>query len=53
MVCFFILQIFSNMLEINMYSIIDSNMFGVTIGDNFLFSIGIKRFYNCKHVVEE
>jgi hypothetical protein len=36
-----------------MYSIIDSKVFGVTIGDNFLFSIVAKRFYNCKHMVEE
>jgi hypothetical protein len=41
------------MLEINMHSIIDSNVFGVTIGDNFLFAIGVERFYDCKHLVEE
>jgi hypothetical protein len=36
-----------------MYSIIDSNVFGVTIGDFFLFAIGVERFYNCKHVVKD
>ncbi len=41
------------MLEINMYSIIDSKVFGVTIGDNFLFSIVVKRSYDYKHMVEE
>jgi hypothetical protein len=41
------------MLEINVYSTIDSNVFGVTIGDKFLFAIGVERFYNCKHTVEE
>ncbi len=35
-----------------MYSIIDSKVFGVTIGDNFLFAIGVERFYNYKHAVE-
>jgi hypothetical protein len=39
------------MLEINMYSIIDSKVFNVIVGDNFLFAIGVKRFYNYKHVV--
>jgi hypothetical protein len=41
------------MLESNVYSIIDSNVFGVIIGEIFLFAIGVERFYNCKHVVEE
>jgi hypothetical protein len=41
------------MFEINVYSIIDSNMFGVTIGDKYIFSIGIERFYDCKHTIEE
>jgi hypothetical protein len=36
-----------------MYLIIDSKVFGVTIGDNFLFAIIVKRFYNYKHVVEK
>ncbi len=36
-----------------MYSIIDSKVFGVTIGDNFLFSIVVKRSYDYKHMVEE
>jgi hypothetical protein len=36
------------MLDINMYSIIVSKVFGVTIGDNFLFAIVVERFYNCK-----
>jgi hypothetical protein len=35
-----------------MYSIMDSKVFGVTFGDNFLFAIGIERFYDCKHVVK-
>ncbi len=50
---FVILQILFSMLEINMYSIITSNVFGVIVGDNFLFTIGVERFYNCKHSVEE
>jgi hypothetical protein len=41
------------MLDINVHLIIDSKVFGVTIGDNFLFAIIVKRFYDCKHVVEE
>ncbi len=41
------------MLEINVYSIIDSKVFGVTIGDNFLFAIVVKSFYDYKHMVEE
>jgi hypothetical protein len=36
-----------------MHLIIDSKLFGVTIGDNFLLAIIVKRFYDCKHVVEE
>jgi hypothetical protein len=36
-----------------MYSMINSNVFGVTIGEVFLFAIGVERFYNCKHVVED
>jgi len=41
---FVIMQILSNMLEINMYSIIDSKVFGVTIGNNFLFAIVVEKF---------
>jgi len=41
------------MLMINMYSIIDSKVFGLTIGDNFIFAIIVERFYNCKHMIEE
>ncbi len=41
------------MLKINVYSIIDSKVFGVIISVNFLFSIAIKRFNYYKHVVEE
>ncbi len=41
------------MLDINMYSIIISKVFGVIVGDNFLFASIIKRFYNCKQVVEK
>jgi len=40
------------MLEINIYSIIDSNVFGVTIGVNFLLAIIEYRFNDCKHMVE-
>jgi hypothetical protein len=40
------------MLEINMYSIIDSKVFSVTVGDNFLFAIGVERFYDYKHMGE-
>jgi hypothetical protein len=50
---FVILQILSNMFESNVYSIIHSNVFSVTIGEIFLFAIGVERFYNCKHAVEE
>jgi hypothetical protein len=41
------------MFEINVYSIINSKVFGLTIGDKFLFAIVVKRFYDCKRVVEE
>ncbi len=41
------------MFEINMYSIIDSKVFGVIVGDNFLFAIGIERSYDYKHTIEE
>jgi hypothetical protein len=41
------------MLEINVYSIIDSKVFGVTIGANFIFTIVIERSNDCKHVVEK
>ncbi len=50
---FVIFQILFSMLKINVYSIIDSNVFSVTVGDNFLFAIGVKSFYDCKHAVEE
>jgi hypothetical protein len=50
---FVISQMFLNMLEINVYSIIDSKVFGVTVGDNSFFTIGVKWFYNCKHAIEE
>jgi len=50
---FVISQILFSMLESNVYSIIDSNMFGVTVGENFLFVIGVERFYNCNYAVEE
>jgi hypothetical protein len=36
---FVISQILSSMLVINMYPIIDYKVFGLTIGDSFLFSI--------------
>jgi hypothetical protein len=52
MVFFVTLQIFSSMLEINVYSNIDSKVFGMIVGDNFLFAIVVKRFYNYKHVIE-
>ncbi len=51
MVFFVISQILSNMFNINMYSIIVSNVFGVTISDNYLFAIVVERFYNCKHTI--
>jgi hypothetical protein len=41
------------MIEINMYSIIDFNVFGLTISDNFFFAIIVERFYDCNHAVEE
>jgi hypothetical protein len=41
------------MLEINMYPIIDSKVFGVIIGDNFLFAIGVERSYDYKHKIKE
>ncbi len=40
------------MLEINIYSIIDSKVFGVTIGVNFLLAIVEQSFNDCKHMVE-
>jgi hypothetical protein len=33
------------MLKSNVYSIIDSNMFGMTVGEKIIFSIGVERFY--------
>jgi hypothetical protein len=44
-------HILSSMFEINVYSIIDSKVFGVTIGVNFLLPILKQRFDDCKHVV--
>jgi hypothetical protein len=41
------------MFENNMYSIINSNVFGVMVGKKIIFAIGVERFYNCKHAVEE
>jgi hypothetical protein len=41
MVFFVILQILSSMFEINVYSLIDSKVFGVIVGDNFLFAIRV------------
>jgi hypothetical protein len=41
------------MLEINMYSIIDSKVFGVIVGNNFHFAIGVERSYDYKHAVEK
>jgi len=41
------------MLEINVYSIIHSKVFGVIVGDNFLFAIRVERFYHCKHSIKE
>jgi hypothetical protein len=35
---------------INVYSIIDCNVFGLTIGDKKYFVIVVKRFYDYKHV---
>jgi hypothetical protein len=39
------------MLEIKVYSIIVSKVFGVTIVVNFLFAIVKQKFSNCKWVV--
>jgi len=50
-VFFFTSHIPINILEINIYSIIDSNVFGVTIGVNFLLVILEQRFNDCKHMV--
>jgi hypothetical protein len=41
------------MFVINVYSIINSNMFDVTVDDHFLFAIGVETFYDCKQVVEK
>jgi hypothetical protein len=49
---FVISHIISSMLEINVYSIIDSKVFGVTIGVNFLLALVKYKFNNCNHVVE-
>jgi hypothetical protein len=40
-------------LDMNMYSIVFSKVFGVIVGNNFFFAIIVKRFYNCKQVVEK
>ncbi len=41
-----------NMLEINVYSIIDSKVFGVKISVNFLFAIVEYKSNNYKHVIK-
>jgi hypothetical protein len=43
-VFFVISHILSSMLEINIYSIMDSNVFGVTIHFNFLLAIVEEKF---------
>ncbi len=50
---FVISQIPFSMFVINVYSIIDSKVLGLIIGDNFLFAIVVERFYDCKHAIEE
>ncbi len=45
-------HILSRIFEINVYSIIDSKVFGVKIGVNFLLAIVEERFNDCKHVVK-
>jgi hypothetical protein len=40
------------MLEINIYSMMDSKVFNVIIGFNFLLSIVEYKFNDCKHVLE-
>jgi hypothetical protein len=50
---FVISQILFSMLVINVYSIVDSKVFPLIIGTNFLFAIIIERFYDCKHEIEE
>jgi ABC-type uncharacterized transport system permease subunit len=49
---FVISQILSNMLEINVYLIIDSKVLGGTFCVNFLFSIIESRFKDCKHMMK-
>ncbi len=49
---FVILQILSSVLEINMYSLINSKVFGVAIGDKKISAIQVERFYDCKHTNE-
>jgi hypothetical protein len=39
-------------LEINMYSLINSKVFGVAIGDKKISAIQVERFYDCKHTNE-
>ncbi len=51
-VSFVISHILSSMLEINVYSIMDSKVFGVIIGFNFLLTIVEQKFNDCKHAVE-
>jgi hypothetical protein len=48
---FVILQILFNMLEINVYSIIDSKVFSVTFGVNSLLPTIKKRFHKYKYMV--
>jgi len=48
---FIISHILSSMLEIKVYSIIVSKVFGVTIVVNFLFAIVKEMFKNCKWVI--
>ncbi len=48
---FIISPILSSMLEIKVYSIIVSKVFGVTIVVNFLFAIVKQMFRNCKWVI--
>ncbi len=41
------------MVKFNVYLIIDFKVFGLTINDNFLFTVIVKRFYAYNHAVEE
>jgi hypothetical protein len=41
------------MFDINVYLIIVSKVFGVVVGDDFLFAIVVEWFYNYKQTIEK